>query len=48
MDSLTEGLLIGLSLMLLVFFSIGMIAKAIRSWAQKELDKIQQEKQKHA
>jgi len=40
MDSLTEGLLIWLSLMVLAVFTVGMTAKLIGDWARKELDKI--------
>ncbi|HQT01718.1 MAG TPA: hypothetical protein PLU46_05455 [Thiotrichales bacterium] len=48
MDSLTEGLLIWLSLMVLAVFTVGMTAKLIGDWARKELDKIHQEENKHA
>lgn len=39
MEHSTEGLLIGISLILLLFFMIGMTLKLIRGWAQRELDK---------
>lgn len=48
MDSLTEGLLIGISLIVLTLFGVGMTAKWIGDWARKELDKIHQEEKKHA
>lgn len=40
MEHSTEGLLIGVSLILLLFFMIGMTLKLIRCWAQRELDTI--------
>lgn len=40
MEHSTEGLLIGISLILLFFFMIGMTLKLIRGWAQRELDKL--------
>ena len=48
MDSLTEGLLIGMSLIVLALFGVGMAAKLIGDWARRELDKIHQEENKHA
>ena len=43
MDRLTEGLLLGMSLIVLLLFAIGMTAKIIGEWAQKKLDKIRAE-----
>lgn len=43
MEHSTEGLLIGVSLILLFFFTIGMTLKLIRGWAQRELDTIRAE-----
>lgn len=40
MDSLTIGLIIGIAIMLAVFFVVGMSLKLIRYWAQKKLDEI--------
>lgn len=48
MDSLTEGMFIWFSLMVLAVFAVGMTAKWIGDWARKELDKIKQEEQDQA
>lgn len=42
MEHSTEGLLIGISLILLLFFAIGITLKFIRGWAQRELDKVRE------
>ncbi len=43
MEHSTEGLLIGVSLIVLIFFTVGMTLKLIRGWAQRELDTIRAE-----
>lgn len=45
MEHSTEGLLIGISLILLLFFTIGMTLKFIRGWVQRQLDKARAEKE---